>query len=168
MQPPLFLLVVLLLGWLVLAFVTASLAERKGDSAGLWFVLGVMLGPWALLGVAIKAAPAVQSHLDELKVCPHCAERVQRAAVVCRFCGRDLDGRGFAIAPEGEPALRPIDRSLIAAAAQGDRALCERMLVEGAKPEARDANGFSALDHARARGHEAVLQLLRGWAGASH
>lgn len=158
---------ILLLGWLVLAFFTAYLGERKGDSGGLWFLLGLMLGPWALLGVAIKTAPAAQTRLDELRACPHCGERIQRVAVVCRFCGRDIERLDSEIALEGQPALRPIDRALIAAAASGDRALCERLLLEGAKPEVSDANGFSALDHARARGHDAVLQLLRGWAGAS-
>jgi hypothetical protein len=26
----------------------------------------------------------------ETKVCPHCAERIKRAAKVCRYCGRDV------------------------------------------------------------------------------
>ncbi|WP_442919018.1 zinc ribbon domain-containing protein [Methylobacterium sp. WSM2598] len=32
------------------------------------------------------------------KSCPRCAERIKRAATVCRYCGHELNDRDFALA----------------------------------------------------------------------
>lgn len=40
-------------------------------------------------GQEVAAPTAVASPSDE-KTCPYCAERIKAAAVVCRFCNRDL------------------------------------------------------------------------------
>jgi ribosomal protein L37AE/L43A len=43
--------------------------------------------------------PEPETHEDGTKTCPECAERVQGAALVCRFCGYRFAGRQQAAAP---------------------------------------------------------------------
>jgi hypothetical protein len=40
-----------------------------------------------------------QLNEDGTKTCPQCAERVQGAALVCRFCGQRFDGKPAPVAP---------------------------------------------------------------------
>jgi hypothetical protein len=44
--------------WFALAIVTAGLAETKGRRRWIWFVLGLLLGPFATALVVIMARPA--------------------------------------------------------------------------------------------------------------
>jgi hypothetical protein len=88
-------LAILLLFWLGCGVVAAMLAEGKARSGCGWMILGFLLGPFAILAIAI-ASPN-QDRLEraglqsrKLRRCPTCAEVVQSAALKCRYCGADM------------------------------------------------------------------------------
>lgn len=105
--------IVLLVLWAVFGAVGGAIGASKGRQTAGW-VLGLLLGfiGWIIVacmsptpekiaqqhvqiaatiaggtagGIAATAAPGT------LRKCPSCAERIQREAIVCRFCGRDVD-----------------------------------------------------------------------------
>lgn len=84
--------------WLVCAIVCTVVAGNKGRSTGWWFVLGVLLGPLALLAIAfmpsmeaVKQDRAAAGDTDTMyRKCPFCAEVVRREAIKCKHCQSDL------------------------------------------------------------------------------
>jgi hypothetical protein len=77
--------------WLVVGVLCAVVAIGKGRSGFGWFFLGCIFGPLALLCAAVMSR---ESRQDErgLKTCPHCAEKVQLQATLCKHCHQPLEG----------------------------------------------------------------------------
>jgi cytochrome bd-type quinol oxidase subunit 2 len=75
--------------WLGCAIFCWVVANSKGRFAGVWFLLGLVFGIFALIAVAAlpsvlppKDAPNPKTHVK----CPDCRELVLKDANVCRHC----------------------------------------------------------------------------------
>jgi hypothetical protein len=63
--------------------VTASvIAETKGRNTFGWFLVGLMIGPFALLVIALPKIPRDGRFVK----CPTCFEIIHAHAERCRFC----------------------------------------------------------------------------------
>lgn len=99
------------LGFVALAALFGSLGARIGRPKGrarFGFWMGATLGTLGLLIVALSQpkpeAPAEEllavnraraaAGESDLRPCPWCAEPIRTAAVLCRFCGREVPADG--------------------------------------------------------------------------
>ena len=75
-------LTIAVIAWLVVAVAAGWLADEKGRSAFIWFLVGLVSGPFAvvLVGLAPRGASG------DYRRCRDCREPVRREATVCPFC----------------------------------------------------------------------------------
>ena len=76
----------LLVIWLLIAVVTAIIASSKGRDGFGWFLIAILLGPFAL--ILSMAMPKVVT--GEHRRCEQCAELIRVEAVKCRHCGSEV------------------------------------------------------------------------------
>src|SRR5438067_23776 len=81
---------------LLLGLIPAMIASSKGRSFFGWYVYGVLLFLIALVHALllrpdVKHVEARAIAEDGRRKCPHCAELIKREALVCRYCGRDVE-----------------------------------------------------------------------------
>jgi ribosomal protein S14 len=85
--------------WIILGAVVGFIANSKGKSGLAWFLYGFLLWPIALVHILVARPNSDVIEQRELKSgdkkkCPHCAELIRSDAKVCRYCSRELAGRG--------------------------------------------------------------------------
>jgi hypothetical protein len=83
--------------WVFFGVVSGGIAMARGRSGFGWFLLGILLGPFAL---AVALLPTAEANRQEQarrsgvapgwRKCPFCAEVVREEALVCRYCQREL------------------------------------------------------------------------------
>ena len=82
------------IAWLAFAALTAFVANARGRSTGIWFLLGVVLGPLALVAVLVMPRPgeaaAPEAEADG-SACPVCRVLVERSLKTCPTCGHPLE-----------------------------------------------------------------------------
>jgi hypothetical protein len=88
--------VIILVAWVIVAFIAAKIAGDKGRSYGKTLALGLIFSPLISLLVAFALSPnSKKQETNALREgtsrkCPSCAELVKVEANVCRFCGVHL------------------------------------------------------------------------------
>ena len=117
-------IIALVVAAFVLAFMLAIVRQASawGRSGVLFFALCILFSPilaaiiLLLIGPArAVSAPATSARPEALRRCPHCAELIQPAARICRYCHSSLlpqavavaSGRRLILRGRGAQALKP-------------------------------------------------------------
>lgn len=118
--------------------ICAVLAERKGRGPIIWFVMGFLFSFLAMILLFVmsditnnvteeswvdtrtaerkkekedkrRSAEISTVSVSDTRDCPYCAETIKKAAIICRFCGRDIPAiTEKAFSPPATPIVKPL------------------------------------------------------------
>lgn len=94
--------IIIIMQAIVCGWLSMNIAERKGYSPEKWFACGFFFGFLGLIGAAGLPQGNNQQSSDSsarYKICPDCAEQIQRAAKICRYCRYSFDNEHLSDKP---------------------------------------------------------------------
>jgi hypothetical protein len=74
--------------WFGLALMVGNYAKQRGRYGFGWWLLSLFVSPLITFLILALLEPGTQG--KDYRRCPFCAEQVKSAAIVCRYCSRDL------------------------------------------------------------------------------
>jgi hypothetical protein len=106
---------ILIIDAMVCAILGGLIAQSKGRSGAEGVFVGALLGLLGLLLIVLAPSKAVLAPATvanpSLRPCPRCAEPIQQAAILCRFCGSEIAAAGDLAVTAVEPttAVAPVE-----------------------------------------------------------
>ena len=86
-----------LIGWLLLSWAIGVWADRKNRRGFLWFLMAMIISP--LITAIFLFAMGDAEDTANTWPCPQCAERIQKAAKICKHCHSELSSYSQAEKP---------------------------------------------------------------------
>jgi len=78
------------------------IAYDKGHNFLKWWIFGAVLIPAALpMVIFLKPVQKLQAEVNGMKKCSYCAELIRAEALVCQFCGHNLEVASEPVRPVG-------------------------------------------------------------------
>jgi hypothetical protein len=99
----------ILIPYIVLAFILASIADSKGRSYGGYLAMGICFSP--VIGFIILIAEGENKEvlaergflMRRTKICPFCANSIKQEAVFCEYCRKEIPIKDNETMPIIEP-----------------------------------------------------------------
>jgi hypothetical protein len=75
-----------------IGLIPALIANHKGKVFWTWWLAGTLVFPIALtMAILLEKEEQYNIASERTKTCPYCDEKIRYKAVVCMYCGRDLE-----------------------------------------------------------------------------
>ena len=85
--------------WVCFSVLVWMMADKRGRSGFLWFLLSLFISPLLSIIFLLVAGDA------DAATCPQCAEKVKSEAKVCKHCGSSLLGNSKPVENEYKDAV---------------------------------------------------------------